>query len=157
LGIEFNRFSRLNERHKETLRLYHMRFAVKEIARKLKRSPHTITEYLREARELLGVSNSIDAARALAEFEGHIAGVPMPERVGSEGEFADPGPATASDIPVPVVRNRFPVDMLSRFALISVIAASTIMVAGGTVSVIQGLTDLVWTYRIDISDPPYRR
>ncbi len=60
---------KLTPRQKEVLRLLQAGFDTKSIARELDISVHTVTEHLREARRHLGVSNSREAARMLAQAE----------------------------------------------------------------------------------------
>ena len=60
---------KLTPRQMEILRLLQGGFDTKSIARELDISVHTVTEHLREARRSLGVSNSREAARMLAQAE----------------------------------------------------------------------------------------
>lgn len=62
-------FERLTEGQKECLRLFHARFEVKDIARRIGRSPVTVHQRLAAARKHLGVDRSVEAARLLAEYE----------------------------------------------------------------------------------------
>lgn len=62
-------FERLTEGQKECLRLFHARFEVKDIARRIGRSPVTVHQRLAAARKHLGVDRSVEAARMLAEYE----------------------------------------------------------------------------------------
>jgi DNA-binding CsgD family transcriptional regulator len=59
----------LNEREKEVLRLLVRGHDAKSMARSIGLSVHTVNERLREARRKMGVSNSKQAARLLAEAE----------------------------------------------------------------------------------------
>lgn len=62
-------FERLTEGQKECLRLFHARFEVKDIARRIGRSPVTVHQRLAAARKHLGVDRSVEAARLLFEHE----------------------------------------------------------------------------------------
>ncbi len=62
-------FDRLTEGQKECLRLFHARFEVKDIARRIGRSPVTVHQRLAAARKHLGVDRSVEAARLLFEHE----------------------------------------------------------------------------------------
>lgn len=67
--MDANGFERLTEGQKECLRLFHARFEVKDIARRIDRSPVTVHQRLAAARRHLGVDRSVEAARLLAEHE----------------------------------------------------------------------------------------
>lgn len=74
-------FERLTEGQKECLRLFHARFEVKDIARRIGRSPVTVHQRLAAARRHLGVDRSVEAARLLAEHEGGgVVGRPVGNR-----------------------------------------------------------------------------
>lgn len=64
------RFEKVTEREKQTLRLLLQGHDAKSIAAVLGLSVHTVNERLREARRKLGVSSSREAARLLAQSEG---------------------------------------------------------------------------------------
>ncbi|MBO9559664.1 MAG: DUF4019 domain-containing protein [Caulobacter sp.] len=65
-----DRFHKLSEREKETLRLLLHGHDAKSIAAALGLSVHTVNERLREARRKLGVGSSREAARLLGQAEG---------------------------------------------------------------------------------------
>ena len=65
------KLQKLSEREKETLRLLRDGHDAKSIARQMELSVYTVNERLRDARRLLGVSTSREAARLLGEAEGH--------------------------------------------------------------------------------------
>jgi DNA-binding CsgD family transcriptional regulator len=65
--------SKLSEAQKECLRLVHLGYEGKEIAKKLGLSPHAVIERLRAARRTLGVGSSREAARILIFHEGPMA------------------------------------------------------------------------------------
>ena len=67
-----NRFDLLTDGQKECLRLFHARWEVKDIARHIGRSPVTVHQRLATARQHLGVSRSVEAARLLFEHEGSV-------------------------------------------------------------------------------------
>lgn len=64
------RLGGLTEREKETLRLLLVGHDAKSVAGALGLSVHTVNERLREARRMLGVTSSREAARLLARHEG---------------------------------------------------------------------------------------
>lgn len=91
-----DRFARLTERERATLRLLVAGHDAKSIAREQGLSVHTVNERLRDARAKLGVTSSRTAARLLAEAERG------PEIVGDRlfgvaGEGASPPQASPSD------------------------------------------------------------
>jgi DNA-binding CsgD family transcriptional regulator len=59
----------LSDGQKEALRLYYQRLSAKEIAQALKLSPDGVHARLKTARRVLGVSDSMVAARLLHEHE----------------------------------------------------------------------------------------
>lgn len=63
------KLQKLSEREKETLRLLLDGHDAKSIARQMDLSVYTVNERLRDARRLLGVSSSREAARLLGESE----------------------------------------------------------------------------------------
>jgi DNA-binding CsgD family transcriptional regulator len=67
--MDANRFDRLSDGQKECLRLFHARWEVKDIARRLGRSPVTVHQRLAAARKHLGVDRSAEAARLLFDHE----------------------------------------------------------------------------------------
>src|SRR3546814_7334340 len=71
-----HRIDELTERQKQCLRGIYANLSIKEIAKQLDLSPHTVTEHLRDVRRLLRVSRSMQAARLLVRHEGDIRDVP---------------------------------------------------------------------------------
>ena len=80
-------FERLTEGQKECLRLFHARFEVKDIARRIGRSPVTVHQRLAAARKHLGVDRSVEAARLLAEYEAGTE--PSSPSAGSSAAIAE--------------------------------------------------------------------
>lgn len=74
----------LNERERETLRLLLAGHDAKSIAREHRLSVHTVNERLRAARRKLGVSSSREAARLLAQAEGHGPDFLVPKEFGMD-------------------------------------------------------------------------
>ena len=68
--METDRFNKITEAQRICLRLVLEHCETKEIALRLGISPTAVVERLRLARHILGVSRSMDAARALAQLEG---------------------------------------------------------------------------------------
>ena len=86
---------RLSAGQKDCLRLVMQGYEFKEIARLLNTSPGAINERLREARRVLDVSSSREAARLLAAYEAlndYRPYVAMPHGVGLAGEPASLAP-----------------------------------------------------------------
>ncbi len=73
---------KLTPRQKEILRLLSNGFDAKSAGRELDISVHTVNEHLREARRLLGVSSSREAARILRQAEGTPPNHVGPEAMG---------------------------------------------------------------------------
>ena len=63
------RIDRLTDAQRACLRLVLKHYETKEIARELGITPTAVVERLRAARQVLGASRSIDAARVLANYE----------------------------------------------------------------------------------------
>lgn len=88
------RVAQLTDGQRDCLRLVYQHLTSKDIARQLGVSPHTVDMRLRTAMRTLDVASRIDAARALAFFEGPEAYQPLiyqsPELVpaGLEGDEA---------------------------------------------------------------------
>lgn len=104
-----DRIDRLTERQRECLRLLFAHYKPGEIATRLGISTDRVNQHLKGARERLGVSRSIDAARLLAEAE-----TPPSHAVGAQdmGLLKAPSPVDDSDAfdggdePVPMLRER---------------------------------------------------
>src|SRR5579872_572796 len=73
---------KLTPRQKEILRLLSNGFDAKSAGRELDISVHTVNEHLREARRLLGVSSSREAARILRRAEGTPPNLVGPKAMG---------------------------------------------------------------------------
>ena len=87
---------KLTPRQKEILRLLQNGFDTKSIARELDISVHTVTEHLREARRNLGVTNSREAARMLAQAEVGPPNYMGPAKIGVGGSTATTSPVEQS-------------------------------------------------------------
>jgi DNA-binding CsgD family transcriptional regulator len=151
------KFDKLKERHRQCLRLVFENYGAKEIGRKLGISHHTVNEYLREAREALGVRRSIDAARLLITYEQYKRVVPKPVGVESGTSVDEAGPATEPALSANVARNRWHLERLHRIGLIVAIAFLAVAFAGALRAGLEDLTRFFWDYQIDISDQPYRQ
>lgn len=68
-GMNSDRTTLLAERHRKVLRLYRERYRLKEIARKLSLSEHSVNTYLTEAVQILGTPGRQAAADLLARHE----------------------------------------------------------------------------------------
>jgi DNA-binding CsgD family transcriptional regulator len=147
----------LNERQKQCLRLVYENLEAKEIAQRLSLSPHTVNEHLRDARRILGVSRSLQAARLLADVEGHERLVPKPFGV-------DPSPdtveredePTAAGPEVPVTRNRYRLTATQRLGIVVGLALAIVVLGGALVGTADLVGRLMSKYRVDISDGPYK-
>ncbi|BBF70947.1 sigma factor-like helix-turn-helix DNA-binding protein [Sphingomonas bisphenolicum] len=64
-----DRYRRLTEAQRETLRLYHQHLQIKEIAQQLGISESTVNQRLTQCRRIVGASSSRAAARWVAEYE----------------------------------------------------------------------------------------
>lgn len=91
--MDATRFDRLNNRHRECLRLYAQRYSTAEIARIIGISENTANSYLTEAARLLDAGGRPGAAAALAQYEA--------DHLESRGRFsagdAPPPPPSTSD------------------------------------------------------------
>lgn len=137
-----DRINRLTDRQRECLRLLYAHYKPGEIATRLGISTDRVNQHLKAARERLGVSRSIDAARQLAAFENasshavgdHAVGlVPHPPTADDEPAFdegadhgatavlheelapyhVEPDPGLAADLPLPLPTRRRPFNELS--------------------------------------------
>ena len=151
MGI--HRIDELTERQKQCLRGIYANLSIKEIGLQLDLSPHTVTEHLRYARRLLGVSRSMQAARLLVRHEGDSRTVPMPMGVVAEEAATDTDLAS----PVGLVRNRYNLSSLQRIGLTIAVAFSAIAIAGALIVGADAINRVFVGYGIDISDPPYRK
>ncbi|WP_132907538.1 LuxR C-terminal-related transcriptional regulator [Sphingomonas sp. BK235] len=99
-----DRFAKLTTRQRESLRLYHQRYRVKEIARALAISENTVSGYLTEATALLDVGGRPAAAAALAAHEAahpetrgrFSVGDPTPRPDAEPSSPGDDAPAPAA-------------------------------------------------------------
>jgi DNA-binding CsgD family transcriptional regulator len=147
----------LTERQRQCLRLVYATFQVKEIARELGLSPNTVNEYLRNAREILGVRRSLEAARFLAEYEGTNRLVSKPAGVAAAAISASSHRAAqGGNSSTAVVTNRINLASVPRLALIVVIAWMLAALAGSLLMGANALTELFDQHAIDIADGPYR-
>jgi len=146
--------ARLSDRQRDCLRLLYANFETKEIAARLGLSPYTVKEHLRDARRILGVSRSIQAARLLVEYERDILGVPPAKRADEESPPADSGSATESGPAAKVVRARYPIGILTRLSLIVVIAVAAVALAGALLVGAEAITRVLRAEQIDLSDHP---
>lgn len=149
---------RLSERQRECLRLVHANLEAKEIAIALGLSPHTVNEHLRDARRLLGVARSMEAARMLAAHEGDNRLVPEP--IGVERNPNRPDELAAAQPKYPdraVRRNRYDLAVLARMGLIVAIAVAAVALAGALLVGADAITRIFRAEQVDISDPPYHR
>ena len=151
------RLGLLNERQKQCLRLFYTNLEVKEIARELGLSPHTVNEHLRDARRILGLSRSMQAARLLVESEGTNRSVSEPIGLDRPADAADIESASLPAEPESAVRNRYNLGVLTRMGLIVAIAFVAVALAGALLVGAEAITRIFVDYRIDISDPPYRQ
>ena len=151
MGI--HRIDELTERQKQCLRGIYANLSIKEIGQQLDLSPHTVTEHLRDARRLLGVSRSMQAARLLVRQEGDTRDVPMPMGVAVEAAPADIDAAS----PTGLVRNRYNLSAFKRIGLTVAVAFSALAFVGALIVGADAINRVFVGYRIDISDPPYRK
>lgn len=150
------RLDQLSERQKQCLRLKYANLETKEIARELELSPHTVSEHLRDARKVLGVSRSMHAARLLVAHEGDNRLVSAPLGVASHLDLDDETRATESEPPATVARNRYNLGVLQRIGLIVAIAFGAMALAGALLGGAEAITRIFRAEQIDISDFPYR-
>lgn len=151
MGI--HRIDELTERQKQCLRGIYANLSIKEIGQQLDLSPHTVNEHLRDARRVLHVSRSMEAARLLVAQEGDTRDVPTPMGVAAEAALTDTD--TASQIGL--VRNRYNLTSLQRIGLTIAVAFSAIAFAGALIVGADAINRIFVGYGIDISDPPYRK
>lgn len=94
-----DRINRLTDRQRECLRLLYAHYKPGEIATQLGISTDRVNQHLKAARERLGVSRSIEAARLLAAFENtpsqdvgaHAVGLVPNRPTGDEDPAFDEG------------------------------------------------------------------
>lgn len=149
--------SLLNERQKQCLRLVYDNLEAKEIAKRLSLSPHTVNEHLREARRILGVSRSMQAARILVDIEGHERLVSKPLGVVPEAGTMDEA-VEPTDVPeAPVRGNRYHLSGIQRLGIVIGLALVVVVLGGALVGTADLVARLFTRYGVDISDGPYKR
>lgn len=147
-----DRLQRLTERQKQCLRLHYANYSAKQIGRKLDLSPHTVNEHFREARRILGVDRTMEAARMLVAVEGDKRIVPERLGVDPHARTVDSGTAVLSR----PARNRYNLIILKRVGLPFALAFTAVALAGALIGGADALNRAFLGYGIDISDPPYR-
>ncbi len=142
-----NRFDLLTDGQKECLRLFHARWEVKDIARHIGRSPVTVHQRLAAARQHLGVSRSVEAARLLFEHEGGI----YDPTIYDPAIVVEPQPDDASTLdrmagfPLPFPtqgRPRNDLTFAGKLAYSLVLSAIIALVFGGSIAALSGLSEL---------------
>jgi DNA-binding CsgD family transcriptional regulator len=148
----------LNERQKQCLRLVYANLEAKEIALRLSLSPHTVNEHLRDARRVLGVSRSMQAARLLMDAEDPQRLVPKPLGVEPDASVVDQsgGPEIVASEAL-VGSNRYHLSAWQRLGIVVGLAVGVVVLAGALVGTTELVVRLRTKYRIDISDEPYKR
>ncbi len=147
----------LNERQKQCLRLVYDNLEAKEIAQRLSLSPHTVNEHLRDARRVLGVSRSMQAARILAGIEGHERTVPKPFGVDTDPAVADEEVEPRAAPEASVRGNRYRLSGSQRLGIVVGLALVVVVLGGALIGTADLVARLFTRYGIDISDGPYRR
>jgi DNA-binding CsgD family transcriptional regulator len=148
--------SLLNERQKQCLRLVYDNLEAKEIAKRLSLSPHTVNEHLREARRILGVSRSLQAARILADAEGYERLVPKPLGVVPEAPPVDEAVEPREVPEAPVRGNRYQLSGLQRLGIVIGLALAVVVLGGALIGTADLVARLFTRYGVDISDGPYK-
>lgn len=151
------RFDQLNERQKQCLRLYYANLEVKEIGEELGLSPNTVKKYLRDARRILRVHRSMQAARLLVEHERDTQGISPARFLGDPPDAVDIGVAPDEATVSSVARNRYRLGILVRIGLIIAFAFGAVALGGALIVGADAITRILTGYEIDISDPPYRQ
>lgn len=151
MGI--HRIDELTERQKQCLRGIYANLSIKEIGQQLELSPHTVNEHLRDARRVLRVSRSMEAARLLVAREGDTRDVPMSNGVAAEAALIDIDAAS----PIGLVRNRYNLSAFRRIGLTVAVAFSALAFVGALIVGADAINRVFVGYGIDISDPPYRK
>lgn len=144
------RFDRLTEGQKECLRLFHARWEIKDIARKIDRSTVTVNQRLASARRHLGVQRSSEAARLLADHEAGEYTQPIyapntvPEAAITSSIALD-AESGAFDFPMPFPTSGRPINDLSfvgKMAYALLLAAFIALIFGGAIAALSGLSTL---------------
>lgn len=148
----------LNDRQKQCLRLVYGNLEAKEIALELSLSPHTVNEHLRDARRILGVSRSMQAARLLNDAELPERFVPKPFGVDvrsvSVEQEGEPEIVASEAL---VRKNRYRLSALQRLGIVVGLAIGIVVLGGALVGTTELVVRLLTKYRVDISDEPYKR
>jgi len=143
----------LSARQKQCLRGTYNNLSAKEIGIELGLSPHTVNEHLRDARRLLGVARSMEAARMLVAAEGDKRIVPDPIGV----ELASLGNDVDGADRIDAARNRYNLTILQRIGIVLAIAVGAVALAGALIVGADAINRIFLGYGIDISDHPYRK
>ncbi len=150
-----DRLARLNERQKACLRLYYQGLEAKEIARELGISPNTVNQHFRDARRILGVARSVQAARLLAEAEGHNRIGTDPRRIAAAERADQMGGAALPETSGRIARkNRYGLGLLTRLGIIIALAFGAAAATGALIEVSDVITRFIEARHIDLSDPP---
>ena len=147
----------LNKRQKQCLRLYYANYGIKEIGIELNLSTNTVNEHLRNARRILGVDRSMQAARMLHRHENPNNDVSNSNSVERRWDDDHPDAATIAVNPAAVVRNRSNLGFLVKVGLMVAIAFGAVALAGALLVGADAITGFFVNHEIDISDPPYRQ
>lgn len=150
-------FERLTEKQREVLRLFYQNYEIKEIARALGLNDHAVTERLRSARRTLGLSKSMEAARALAEHEGYTRSVATPHGVSIQSEPADPADRKRPEVPVAVVANRYNLTPIQRLGIVLLAAIGFVVLSGSIAMGVYALSYLFKVERISVAEKPYTK
>ncbi|MDB5575408.1 MAG: hypothetical protein JWR80_584 [Bradyrhizobium sp.] len=144
--------SLLTERQRQCLFLVHAGLEAKQIAEALRLSPHSVNEHLRDARRLLRVARSRQAARLFVEYQReHGLPIMMPAfNVAIVTSERDGATRAGQSVASPRAR-RLGLTVMRRLALIILIALGIMMLTGGFLAGADGIAQIFETGRIDIS------
>lgn len=104
MGEERALIDSLTDAEREALSAYLSKSEIKEVARVLGRSPHTVEQRLKRARRKLGVRRSIDAAHMLARVNAGTYGSP----VYASSDIAEGNGDRSNVVPAEEGSGRFP-------------------------------------------------
>lgn len=147
----------LTNRQREALRLYYQNLSIKEIAVKLDSTPAAITERLRDARRMLGVSRSMEAARIVAQHGGYTRDVDSAGGLAADVAMGQPTPQKRSDGSTVVGANRYRFSVLQRLGIILLGAVGILALTGAVVIGVYALSYLFRAEKISIAEKPYVR
>lgn len=150
-------FERLTDKQREVLRLFYQNYEVKEIARALNINDHAVTERLRAARRILGLSKSMEAARALAAHEGYIRDVVTPDVVSVPSAPLHSDEPKRSDVPVAVVANRYNLSPIERLGIVLLAAIGFVVLSGSIAMGVYALSYLFKVEHISVAEKPYTK